>query len=117
MAHPILHAKSNQKKYGGKWEDYIHLHEWMDSTKAWYGHSFHRAFRHHSEGIFEAEKIFGSYFTNSDDKIVYTRYCLEDHVKEDCYNHIPSAKEWIKALQDKEKPMWMMRTLDLKFDD
>ena len=54
MAHPVLHAKSNQKKFGGKWEDYIHLHEWMDSTKSWYGHSLHRAFRHHSEGIFEA---------------------------------------------------------------
>jgi len=117
MAHPILHSKSNQKKYGGKWEDYIHLHEWMDATKAWYGHSLHRMWRHHSEGIFEAEKIFGPHFTNSDDKIVYTRYCLEDHVKEDCFNYIPSAKEWIKAIEAKEKPMWMMRTLDLKFDD
>jgi hypothetical protein len=38
-------------------------------------------------------------------------------VKEDCFNHIPSAKEWIKAIEAKEKPMWMMRTLDLKFDD
>ena len=101
MAHPILHSKSNQKKYGGKWEDYIHLHEWI----------------HHSEGIFEAEKIFGSHFTNSDGKIVYTRYCLEDHVKEDCYNYVPSAKEWIKAIESKEKPMWMMRVLELKFDD
>ena len=117
MAHPILHSKSNQKKYGGKWEDYIHLHEWMDATKAWYGHSLHRMWRHHSEGIFEAEKIFGPHFTNSDDKIVYTRYCLEDHVKEDCFNYIPSAKEWVKAIEAKEKPMWMMRTLDLKFDD
>jgi hypothetical protein len=117
MAHPILHAKSNQKKYGGKWEDYIHLHEWMDGTKAWYGHSYHRLWRHHSEGIFEGEKIFGPSFENSDGKTVYTRYCLEDHVKEDCFNYIPSAKEWIKALEAKEKPMWMIRTLDLKFDD
>jgi len=117
MAHPILHAKSNQKKYGGKWEDYIHLHEWMDETKSWFGHSYHRIWRHHSEGIFEGEKIFGTHFTNSDNKIVYTRYCLEDHVKEDCYNYIPAAKEWIKAIESKEKPMWMLRTLDLKFDD
>ena len=39
MAHPILHAKSSVKKFGGKWEDYIHLHNWLDETKSWYGHS------------------------------------------------------------------------------
>ena len=37
MAHPNLHAKSSVKKYGGKPEDYIHLHEWLDETKSWYG--------------------------------------------------------------------------------
>ena len=117
MAHPLIHAKSSVKKYGGKIEDYTHIHEWFDETKSWYGHSYHRLWRHHSEGIFECEKIFGKSFENSDGKTVYTRYVGEDHVKEDCFNYIPSAKEWIKAIQEKEKPMWMMRTMDLKFDD
>ncbi len=57
MAHPLLHAKSSVKKFGGKVEDYIHLHNWMDETKAWVGHSYHRMFRHHSEGIFENDKV------------------------------------------------------------
>ena len=35
MAHPNLHAKSSAKKFGGKPEDYIHLHEWLDETKSW----------------------------------------------------------------------------------
>ena len=83
MAHPLIHAKSSVKKYGGKEEDYIHLHNWLDETKAWVGNSLHRIFRHHSEGIFEMEKIFGSSFINSDGKVVYTRYVGEDHVKED----------------------------------
>jgi hypothetical protein len=117
MAHPLIHSKSSVKKYGGKVEDYIHIHNWFDETKAWVGHSTHRMFRHHSEGIFECQKIFGESFINSDGKTVYTRYVGEDHVKEDCYNYIPAAKEWIKAIESKEKPMWMMRTLDLKFDD
>jgi len=116
MAHPQQHAKSSAKKFGGKWEDYIHIHEWFDESKSWYGHSLHRIFRHHSEGIFECEKRFGSSFENSDGKIVYTRYVGEQHVKEDCFNYIPSAKEWIKALEDKEKPMWMIRTLDINVD-
>jgi hypothetical protein len=73
-------------------------------------------FRHHSEGIFEMERLFGQSFTNSDGKVVYTRYVGEQHVKEDCYNYIPSAKEWIQAIESKEKPVWMIRTLDINVD-
>jgi len=51
MSHPNQHAKSSAKKFGGKPEDYIHLHEWMDETKSWLGDSLHRLYRHHSEGI------------------------------------------------------------------
>ena len=54
---------------------------------------------------------------NSDGKTVYTRYVGEQHIKEDCYNYIPTAKDWIDALQAEKKPMWMIRTLDLKVDD
>ena len=117
MAHPIIHAKSSAKKFGGQWEDYIHLHDWLDETKAWVGHSNHRMFRHHSEGIFELEKTFGKTLTNSDGKIVYVRYVGEQHVKEDCFNYIPTAKEWIEAITADKKPMWMLRTLDVKIDD
>ena len=117
MAHPLVHAKSSAKQFGGTPEDYIKIHEWFDETKAWYGHSIHRVFRHHSEGIFECEKVFGSYFTNSDGKIVYTRYIGEQHVKEDCNNFIPSAKDWIVALEKNERPIWMMKTMKIKLED
>jgi len=30
MAHPILHSKSSAKKFGGKPEDYLHIHNWFD---------------------------------------------------------------------------------------
>ena len=116
MAHPLLHSKSSAKKFGGIPEDYIHIHNWFDQTKSWYGHSLHRMWRHHSEGIFEMEQKFGASFTNSDGKVVYTRYVGEQHVKEDCYNYIPSAKEWIQAIESKEKPVWMIRTLDINVD-
>ena len=116
MAHPLQHSKSSVNKWGGKIEDYIDIHNWFDETKSWVGSSYHRMFRHHSEGIFECEKKFGMSFVNSDGKTVYTRYVGEQHVKEDCYNYIPSAREWIQALESKEKPMWMIRTLDLNLD-
>jgi hypothetical protein len=98
------------KKFGGKPEDYIHLHEWL-------GDSLHRMFRHHSEGIFEMEKKFGTEFKNSDGKTVYTRYVGEQHVQEDCYGYVPSAKEWIMNIQNKTKPQWMIRTLKMDHID
>ena len=113
MAHPNVHAQSSAKKFGGKPEDYIHLHEWLDETKGWCGDFLHRMFRHHSEGIFEMEQKFGSEFKNSDGKTVYTRYVGEQHVQEDCYGYVPSAKEWIMNLQNKTKPQWMIRTLKM----
>ena len=114
MAHPLLHAKSSVKKFGGKVEDYIHIHNWFDETKSWIAHSYHRAFRHHSEGIFECEKVFGESFINSDDKVVYTRYVGEQHVKEDCNGRIPSAKEWIEAFCSGDAPTWMTKTLKIE---
>jgi hypothetical protein len=117
MSHPLLHSKSSVKKFGGKVEDYIHLHNWMDETKAWVGHSYHRMFRHHSEGIFEMEKIFGSSFVNSDEKVVYTRYVGEQHVKEDCNGYIPSAKEWVQIIENKQRPIWATKTQKLEFED
>ena len=59
MAHPWQHAKSSAKKFGGSPVDYLAIHNWFDETKAWVGHSMHRMFRHHSEGIFECEQRFG----------------------------------------------------------
>ena len=33
MAHPIDHAKSSAKKWGGQPEDYLHIHKWFDESK------------------------------------------------------------------------------------
>ena len=114
MAHPIQHAKSAAKRFGGKWEDYIAIEEWFDETKAWVGHSIHRMFRHHSEGIFECEKRFGMIITNSDGKDVYVRYIGEQHVKEDCNNYIPTAKEWADMIASGKPKEWALKTLKIE---
>jgi len=112
MAHPYQHAKSSAKKWGGLPEDYLEIHEWFDATKGWVCHSKHRMFRHHSEGIFECEKVFGHSIINSDGKRVYTRYIGEQHVKEDCNGYIPTAKEWVDNINDPKE--WMLRTLKIE---
>ena len=114
MAHPLVHSKSSVRKFGGKKEDYILIHEWFDETKSWLGHSTHRMFRHHSEGIFECEKRFGMVITNSDGKDVYVRYIGEQHVKEDCNNYIPTAKEWVDMIASGKPQLWAIKTLKIE---
>ena len=113
MAHPSIHAKSSTMKFGGVPEDYIEIHNWFDETKGWMGNSMHRLFRHHSEGIFECEKKFGPVFVNSDGKSVYTRYVGEQHVREDCNNYIPTAKEWLDITTSKKMPVWALKTVKI----
>lgn len=112
--HPILHAKSSVRQFGGTIEDYMHIHNWFDETKGWIGHAKHRLFRHHSEGIFECAKLFGETFINSDGKTVYTRYVGEQHVKEDCNGHIPSASEWINMITSGKLEKWATKTLKIE---
>jgi hypothetical protein len=42
---------------------------------------------------------------------------LEQHVKEDCNNYVPTAKEWLDAIESKEKPLWMLKTMKLNIED
>ena len=52
MAHPLKHAQNSARKFGGKPEDYLPIHNWFDESKAFVADFRHRALRHHAEGIF-----------------------------------------------------------------
>ena len=97
MAHPIHHAKSSSKKFGGEPEDYQAIHDWFDETKAHTALAHHRALRHHTFGIFEAEKIFGRVIQLSNGHKVPTRWIGEQHVREDC-RRIPTVADWLKGI-------------------
>jgi hypothetical protein len=114
MAHPLEHCKTSVRKWKGIPSDYERIHVWLDETKAWVGHSMHRMFRHHSEGIFECERVFGKSFINSDGKTVYTRYIAEQHIKEDCNNYIPTAKEWVTMIASGKPEKWAIKTLKIE---
>ena len=34
MAKPLIHARNSVKRYGGSVDDYLEIHNFMDSTKA-----------------------------------------------------------------------------------
>ncbi len=98
MAHPLKHAQSSAKRFGGKPEDYLPIHDWFDETKAFLADFRHRALRHHAEGIFLCEQIFGVSITNSDGKEIPVRYIGEQHVKEDL-GRIPTAQDWLTHIK------------------
>lgn len=98
MAHPLKHAESSAKRFGGKPEDYLPIHVWFDETKAFLADFRHRALRHHAEGIFLCEQIFGVSITNSDGKEIPVRYIGEQHVKEDL-GRIPTAQDWLTHIK------------------
>jgi hypothetical protein len=98
MTSPIFHAKSSAKHWGGEIKDYLPIHQWFDETKEGYCDVRHRALRHHSQGIFEAERVFGTHITNVDGRDVPVRYIGEQHVREDCGGRIPCLKDWLKGI-------------------
>ncbi len=104
--HPCDHAKTSVKLWGGKEEDYIPIHDWLDAPKETFADYRHRALRHHSQGIFEAERVFGHQITNSDGKKINVRYICEQHIKEDCGGIIPTVADWFRNM--KHQP-WMSK--------
>lgn len=97
MAHPYHHALSTVKKYGGQAEDYLAIHAWFDATKEQFADSRHRALRHHSQGIYECERVFGVTITNSSGREVPVRLIGEQHVIEDL-GYIPTVADWLRHM-------------------
>lgn len=103
--HPYHHALSSVQKWGGEVADYTAIHEWFDETKAHFADFRHRALRHHSEGIFLCEQIFGKTLTLSTGRIIPVRWVGEQHVKEDC-DFIPTAADWLRHITSQP---WMRK--------
>lgn len=59
MAHPKTHAESSAKRFGGIPEDYLPIHDLLDSSKEVFPDNRHRALTHNSWFIFVVEKVFG----------------------------------------------------------
>ncbi len=97
MAHPVHHAESSARKFGGNPQDYQSIHDWFDASKAHEALPSHRALRHHSLGIFEAQSVFGHEIVNSEGRRIPVRFIGEQHVREDC-RRIPSVSDWLRGL-------------------
>jgi hypothetical protein len=108
LSNSFYHAQSSARKWGGVPEDYIAIHEWIDASKAHFGDARHRALRHHTEGCWEAERVFGLTITVKKKRTgvevrVPVREIAEQHVFEDL-GYIPSLADWLKNMELKT---WM----------
>ena len=107
MAKPWIHAESSARRFGGKPEDYIEIHNLMDSSKGTIADSRHRALTHNAWFLSVIlEKIFGINITNSDGRQVSVRDIGEQHILEDYGNRfIPSAQDFLQEIELKD---WMI---------
>jgi hypothetical protein len=64
----------------------------------------HRALRHHSEGIFMLESLFGTTLTLSTGRVLPVRFIGEQHVLEDL-GRIPTVADWLGKIQPES---WML---------
>ncbi len=104
MAHAYHHAVSSSRKFGGEPDEYLKLHEWLDASKSHMADFRHRALRHHSEGIFMLEALFGSTITLSTGRILPVRFIGEQHVIEDL-GRIPTVADWLAKIHPEP---WML---------
>lgn len=108
MSKPHVHALSSARKYGGHPDDYMAIHQMMDSSKNGIADNRHRVFTHNSWFISPngpLETMFGVTIKNSDGRDVSVRDIGEQHILEDFGGRfIPTPQDYLEKLPYEE---WM----------
>jgi hypothetical protein len=101
MANPLIHSKSSVKRWGGKVEDYLPLHELLDSPKVTMNNNTARMLTHNVWFCYQIiPKIFGYNLINSDGKSVDTVDIAMLHVAEDFrMKFVPTAQDYLKHME------------------
>ena len=101
MANPLIHSKSSVKRWGGKVEDYLAIHELIDSPKATMNNNSARALTHNTWFAYTIiPKVFGYNITNSSGRSVDTIDIAMLHIAEDFRGRfVPTAQDYLKHLQ------------------
>lgn len=94
---PFKHSNGSVKRWGGRREDYLAIHDFIDSSKMAMPDMRHRAALHNAFGCYLVERVFGHTITNSDGREVSTRDIAEAHVIEDL-GFLPSLEDFLDEL-------------------
>ena len=111
-----FHAKSSAKKWGGTAEDYIAVHEAIDSSKQFIGDVRHRMMFHHTAGVWWMQQLFGRVITirrENGSIEVPVRLIAEQHIIEDLgwlpgleayFDGVP-IKGWMSGAKLRKEPL------------
>lgn len=100
MSAPYIHALSSAKKYGGTPEEYLDIHELMDSSKSTFADNRHRVLTHNIWFITTIlPKVFGHQRINSEGKPYNVKDIGEQHCLEDFrHKFIPTPQDYISEM-------------------
>lgn len=101
MANPLIHSKSSVKRWGGKVEDYLPIHELIDSPKATMNNNSSRALTHNTWFAYTIiPKIFGYNIINSDGRSVDSVDIAMLHIAEDFrMKFVPTPQDYLKHME------------------
>lgn len=101
MSKPYIHAVSSARRFGGVPDDYLPIHNLMDSSKGAIADNRHRVLTHTSWFLSEIlERVFGSTITNSAGRVVSVRDVGEQHILEDFGGRfIPTPQDYIESME------------------
>jgi len=94
---PYLHALVSVKKWGGEPEEYLPIHDFIDSSKSAFPDMRHRAILHSSFGIYITEHVFGHNLTLQNGRLVSVRDVAEQHVIDDM-GRIPTPQDYLQGM-------------------
>lgn len=98
MSQSLYHSVSSKKKFGGQPEDFLPIHEWIDSSRLYFPNYRHRCFFHHNLGIATCIQIFGSILHLSNGAIASVFDVAEKHIVEDL-GWLPLISNWGECIQ------------------
>lgn len=102
----VMHSRISQQRWGGTIDDYLPIHDFIDSTKSLCSDGRHRIL-HTLWGVNHViVPIFGHTLTNSDGKAINVKdLCERDHLLVD-YNKrfIPTLNDFTNVIKEEEIP-------------
>lgn len=114
----IIHSKISVSKRGGRIEDYLPIHNFIDSTKELCSDNRHRIL-HTMWGINRViVPIFGHTIVNSDNKEINVKdLCEQDHILPDYQNKfIPTLSDFVDAIEKKIEIEFDFKSFSKKYE-
>jgi len=94
---PLQHARITAHRYGGEWQDWIAIHDWIDRSKAIFPSMQHRMFLHSDFGEWLVVRIHGGAIKAKDGTVIPTRFLFRDHQFEDL-GRVVTLAEWLSEV-------------------